>query len=151
MCLITRNPKQIATEDITCYKVLNEDLTSIYHQHQYALNTKYEQPIEEDNNWLVVDSYGVESLKNEIISLGILEKDELHSFNNAKMKLYQNGFRCYGKGFHSFASVRRAIRSRIEHEQVLYNCIIPAGSEYIIDNNECIISNQIIITKQNGE
>jgi len=146
MCLITRNQKQIATEDITCYKVLNDDLTAIYYSHNYVLGTKYEQPIEESNDWCVADRHSVVSLEREIDSLRIFDREaEWYSFNANKRTLYDAGFRCYGKGFHSFASLERAESSGKYNNQEFYTCIIPAGSEYIIDNDECIVSNQIII------
>ena len=152
MCIITKNPKQIATEDIICYKSLYGDLRATMYSFKYVLGTKYETTIKESNNWVVVDDEAVKILRDEIKNeakaedLGIRKN---YIFNVINSYLHDFGFRCYGQGFHSFASLDRLNRSGLNNDnEVAYECIIPAGSEYIIDNNECIVSNQIIIKKQ---
>ena len=148
MCLITKNEKQIATEDITCYKILNGENYSSVWGFKYEFGKKYEDVISESNDWCVVDTPAGERLEDEMRMEPLWKgKEQLPSFQYCSTQLYDYGFRCYGRGFHSFASLNRAeMYGPIRREKIV-RCIIPAGAEYIQDNNECIISNQIIVVE----
>lgn len=53
---------------------------------------------------------------------------------------------CYvDVGFHSFTIPTHGIFS---HSLDLYNAIIPKGSHYIIGEDDCIVSDQLIITSK---
>ena len=148
MCLITKNEKQIATEDITCYKILNGENYSLVCCFKYEFGKKYEDVISESNDWCVVDTPAGERLEDEMRMEPLWEgKEHLPSFQYCRTQLYDYGFRCYGRGFHSFASLNRAEMYGPSRYEKIVRCIIPAGAEYIQDNNECIISNQIIVVE----
>lgn len=63
------------------------------------------------------------------------------------------GFDCitYGEGLHSFKILKRARKNKGENynfiSQLIVKGFIPKGAEYIVGEDECVISNKIILTE----
>lgn len=139
MCLITKDKqKYIATEDMVVYKKLRSDDSEIVSQHHffnYNLNELYKTEIAHSEDIRFYDrkatvAYNPKMFYNDIIDL-VYKDIEL---GNAI---------CIGQGFH-FILVPDRPDSSI-HTLETYECIVPKGSEYYLDNSDLGVSNQIII------
>lgn len=127
MCLITKNQKQIATEDITMYKVL-EYWSSPYHYPGiiYEKGVLYETEIKQSIDQSKADSVVIEYMDT-------LSSEELEVFKS------------YGQGFHSIRTIDRVLKHQPDGWCQVHECIIPAGAEYIVDETDLVISNKIIV------
>jgi len=147
MCLITKKPIKIATKDIVVYKVLNENMVSPHFSFTYKLNKEYSSEIKFDNDWSTVDKISTEIVKKIALSKNL----KVSCFIVEKENLIKIGFNCYGKGRHSFKTFERAYKSVItssyDESQLIVKGIIPKGAEYIVGEDECVISNKIILTE----
>ena len=146
MCLITRNKKQIATENIPIFKVLEENMMSPHYYFIYKLNKEYSSEIKFDNNWSTVDEISTEIVKKIALSKNL----KVSCFTVERGNLIKIGFNCYGEGRHSFKTFERAHKNIINPyggSQLIVKGIIPKGAEYIIGEDECVISNKIILTE----
>ena len=149
MCLITKNPIQIAETDITVFKALTvhgDSLKAPFQDFTYKKGELYKTNIEPSHEWVVVDFTSFYHLYHELKALGILYESNLIMYAT---ELTENGYKCYGQGFHSFSNKNRCDEfCKPKYiNSVPVRCTIPAGSEYIIDETGCVISNQIIINE----
>lgn len=152
MCLITHksNQPQIATEDITCYKLLINDINknifrSKYFHQEYKLNEIYKTKIQSKPYDSFTDGfYMISSMDYFNSTYGYRMYDHYHMFSAQS----SGAFITYKQGFHSVKEITddfdRLYMSNKDY--VMVECTIPAGSEYIIAGNE-IVSNQIVINK----
>lgn len=135
MCLITKNQKQIAAEDINVYKVLSPELDTLYYgKFKYELGKLYETDILRswDYTWADIISY-----------------DYFQNLDRACDNPFSEGFISYGQGFHSIRTIERVEQhiNGISDEFRVFKCIIPKGAEYIIDETGLVISNKIIVVE----
>lgn len=136
MCLITTQAKPtIAEQDIIVYKALqniNDELHPPYYgvgSFHYKINKTYATTIMEDKD----DRCCYDDL------------DQVYLNNN------HEGWQCggapglfyYGKGYHSANTIERLDKEPMYN---IYECIIPAGSEYYSNPTGLMVSNKIIVT-----
>lgn len=139
MCLITRQREPyIAETDITVYKILRlNEFENTFHSAYYNLY---------DSN-----GYGMLYELGKLYETTIKKEYDGQPFDqrakiNARNIPYQDRI-SYGQGFHS------AIKeNRLDAEQSPYykkfECTIPKGAEYFLDETDLCVSNKIIISKQ---
>jgi hypothetical protein len=135
MCLVTdKLDKNIAKEDMVVYKILCRKMSfgeiiihSPYIYFPYEINKLYKTEIKETKDFSYYDS-----------QVG----DYYFSSKNKK------SFKSFDEGFHSAKTVERLNDVWLKSGKSIYECIIPAGSEYYEDNTDLIVSNQIIITNK---
>lgn len=164
MCLITHksNQPQVATKDITCYKLLSVKVIdniklyiSIFYSYEWELNklNKTEIKIEElnmytsDEDACYWNSIAFETLKQEAelhnIKLNHLADSHLaDSFNFEKIK-NSNQFNVISKGFHSIVKHPTLLETR---GSTVFECTIPKGATYYTSGYE-YVSDQLIINK----
>lgn len=136
MCLITKNPIQVANEDITVYKTFEkhgDGICSPFMMTIYKPNELVTSTIEESDDWTTVDTFAAKHLPPTL------------SMMNRKNTLTPKGYKCYGRGIHSFNSLDRIKKYNPGYWELVYKCIIPAGSEYIIGEDGSVISTAIIV------
>ena len=136
MCLLTRQDKPIILrEDKLVWKILidnNDRANSIWCVYQYILG--------EINQTEIDLSIGVNAF----------DKPQRVKYLNEDYKLL-DGVKSIGSGFHSFTNIEECNRSFNEFTRYsslpykIYECIIPAGSEYYEDETYLCVSNKIII------
>lgn len=145
MCLITKQdvPK-IAKKDIKVYKLLNKEdkdsARSIYRYFCYELNTTYKTNIEDIDDPCTFDNKSTLYLKETYPGWG-------DNISVNRRALISNNLKSYGPGFHSCVTKERCYPTAKDGPYDLYECTIPAGSEYYEDGNDLIVSNQIIINR----
>ena len=130
MCLITDKPKQIAAEDITCFKVLSKDDDGMLIPCFYPNSMTYE----------------FDTLYTTNIEFDTVDRCPFTEFNLSDFPEDVGESQAYGPGFHSMSCkfMHRAFKDYISRSLV-YKCMIPKGSEYYEDYSGCYVSNQIII------
>lgn len=136
MCLITtQKTPHIATEDMVVYKVLREDsetsCRSIYESMIWTIGELYTTDIEDTDDICAADHIDSSWLTNSYPGWADGLPETL---------------RCIGPGFHSTVTKERAKPCSQLGE--LYQCIIPAGSEYYLDATGLCVSNQLIVVKK---
>ena len=116
MCLITKEPSQVAQEDITCYKVVNyvddNKVLSFYLNFEYILNKLYETnllPIHNQDGDICIE----------------------------------NGFHSYRTIHRAIKNLVKYLQYK-EYGCVVVECIIPKGAIFF-QNDKYFASNQIII------
>lgn len=117
MCLITKKSKQIAKENITCYKVvhlINNKIFSLYFDFKYSLNKLYK--IQD------MFTYGIGNHT-------CVEK-AFHSYKSFKIAIENRDLR-----WDSF-----------DYNCAIIECTIPKDAEYYA-SREAFASNRIIINK----
>lgn len=115
MCLVTRKPKQIAKENITCYKVvhlIDNVMFSYYYDFKYILNKVYK--IKDMFTYRMGDHTCIEKAFHSYASL------------EAAMEFRDLCFEA------------------CDYNCIIVKCTIPKGAEYYA-NIQTIASNQIII------
>jgi hypothetical protein len=145
MCLITlQQTPSIAEEDITVYKILHRKSKSTAYQYfEYEVGKLYLTEIEivqKHEKWLAFDKIALKWL------------DSI-SPNWSRRK--PSNLICIEKGFHSAMNSERLTDKNDKKDNIIYNFIlwefiIPKGSEYYVDGTGLCVSNQIIM-KENGE
>lgn len=136
MCLITNKEIQVATEDITVYKELNQDLTSAIMGFQYKLNKLYKAKL----TTTIKDS----------VSFCIIDTEYLNTnFADWRKSVLSGELTCYEEGFHSSISLQNMLDIKDEErETLIVECLIPRGTRYVEDFVGFIVSEQIIILKE---
>ena len=163
MCLITAQKEaMIAEQDITVYKLLkvreyNEDNESPrieylapYWDFHYNLGKLYKTTIEEiskDSNW---DKCAFD--ESDRLLLDDLFKDSEGNPNwNPSWytgKEPATDVKYFGAGYHACTTVERLTGPDYYGETKIFECTVPAGSEYYLNPSDLIISDKIIINKQ---
>ena len=144
MCLITDQVEPIiAANDITVYKVLQtKGLWAMVHTFKYKLRTLFQTEIKTSREYVTGDSHA---------HYEIVKKYPDYCGINGPVGLIS-----YGEGFHSYESFHRTLKCIDNISSCyftkfygIYECIIPAGSEYYtsVGGTE-FVSNQIIIKKK---
>jgi hypothetical protein len=158
MCLITAQKQAIvAQEDFIVYKwlrVIDEDtLQKIYcapYQYmEYNLGELYTTTIEEISDDDHFDKVAFDCVDNAL--LNNLFKDSKGESNWCVA--WYNGkepadLKYFGSGFHAMTTLERAENVSNMYEYRLFECTVPAGSEYYLNPSDLIISDKIIINKQ---
>ena len=139
MCLVTKIKKvKIAKRDITVWKILNEDLSTIFQENfQYNKGELVKSSFSydhQDGHWKVF---------NNNIRKKLNDKYPRWSFKH-------KGMMCIARGLHSVLTKKDAIRYSNEGLSKFFNAkvfkaVIPKGSEYYKDGFGQIVSNQLII------
>ena len=156
MCLITAQKQAlIAQEDFIVYKwlrVIGEDtLQKIYrapyHDMQYTLGQLYTTTIEEISD--VCDKVAFDDVDSKV--LNDLFKDSKGDTNWCIA--WYNGnepadVKYFGSGFHAMTTLERAEKVYNMDRFKLFECTVPAGSEYYLNPSDLIISDKIIINKE---
>ena len=121
MCWISfKLPKpKIATEDIVCYK--------IFRCRKIKWNTKVFYSLYRDYQYIAYAS-------NPKITINF--------------KKFHTSPSCWyiTEGYHSYNTLFKAILERIGTSYPIVKCIIPIGSTYYLNNEDEIVSSDIIIT-----
>jgi len=145
MCLITLADKkvQIATEDITVYKYLDisEDdyivgkayIKSPYNDFTWEMNTLYETE-------LVILPFIDTDSDNNILYGDKIAADYYEAFMNREPN---NKLIVVTEGFHSYFTLERA-----KSKSCIFEAVIPAGSEYLLDETGLVVSNKVKIIKE---
>lgn len=132
MCWISDNLiMRIADKDFTVYKLLIKTVKYKF----FIKRIKYYAPIHDDFEY---------------------KKGEKYSINHLyyKMKPFGNKFYMINEGFHSFVTKyildEYLKRNHFNNYDFItpVQCIIPKGSEYCINANGEVVSNQIIFKKE---
>ena len=162
MCLVTAQKEaMIAEQDITVYKLLkvreynkdNEspriDYYAPYWDFHYNLGELYKTTIEE----IPEDHYGDKCAFDESDRLVL---DDLFKDSDGRANWSPSRYsgkepatdvKYFGAGYHACTTVER-LTADYYGETKIFECTIPAGSEYYLNPSGLIVSNQIIINKQ---
>lgn len=134
MCFYIRNNEKEATlyealEDITCYKLLYNNLQSPYLYYRYTLNKKVKSKLK---------------IPKHINKKGNLQF-KVH-------KKYDKGFNILTieQGLHSYTNLKKArYKNMYGWDQSIFKCKIPKGSLFYKNNyTEEYVSNQLIVIKR---
>ena len=133
MCLLTRQTEPIILkEDKVVWKLMfiNEDgeVSSLFYYFKWVIGRLYKCNISIGDD---VTSYDDKQ--------GMLYRDKSYNLKPGVISI--------DKGFHSFNNLEYA-QEIVDYGEYIYECIIPAGSEYYEDETGLCVSNQIIIVKQ---
>ena len=138
MCLITNKKPQVATEDITVYKILRSDFSSLYQGFQYELNVPEHTDITQArdgffNAFCCIDLCYLES-----------------NFIDWTLEVDCGHLQVYEEGFHSISTtiIEEFLRCEPLVTEIIVECVIPKGATYIEDFVGFIVSNQITILKE---
>lgn len=97
MCLITEEKQtRITNEDIICYKILNNDLTSTTTKYQYVLGKLNETKI-------IMEEMSRERFMSSYFCWADWEAFKRYPFE------YGDVFNVVSEGFHSFLTLERAL------------------------------------------
>jgi hypothetical protein len=138
MCLITRQKEAIIlSEDKIVYKVLTGDMTSTFFGYTYELNLLNECKIRREKTYRgAFDNIAANKYRLKDVDWSMedpVEDEKLTAISS---------------GFHAFITKDRAIGYMGNRsDKILYECTIPAGSEYYEDETGLCVSNKIIINK----
>lgn len=131
MCFATITARRkIVNKDITVYKVFESDTesgaTSPYMYHFYEFNKLYNSKIKTTKD---------KTFASELDKSFFMFKEKV---------------RFYGKGFHSFLSIKTAIEDLegYSNGHSIYECIIPKNSTYMVNEVGQLISEAIIVTNK---
>jgi len=131
MCLITKQKEAIIlTEDLIVYKSFRANLWALYQNFKYERNKLYKTGLTFDkgshvpcfdvqNANYLCRVYGDDWYDNSLEKLGLIGVIE---------------------GFHSART-----KHRLSSAHIIYECVIPAGSEVFFDETCLVVSNQIMI------
>lgn len=141
MCLITTQKVPfIADRDIVCYKAIRERgglLWAIHQDHfRYDIDVLYETEIQEIKTGDRVFAFD----RTDSMALGIYGL-----YDKKLQKMDELGYVSYGPGFHSAQKPERFVENDPDD---IYECIIPAGSEYYVNPSGLMVSNKIKIVKK---
>jgi len=137
MCLITEKSPKILKEDLVVYKLLRDDLTSIFQGYDYQLGVLYgprELEADVESEYFFADSEAKRYYSNN-------EDPE-----DVRIHLFRFNLHGYAKGFHFYTTKERARRS-IYNWYSLVECIVPKGSTVVFDSTGLGIASQIKIIK----
>lgn len=137
---------KIANEDIECFKLMLQDesniIYSFYEEFIYELNKLYKTDIElikTNKNTYNVILQGFHSYSNKV-------KYEINNINfNNTVKLYIFTDKTRINLTNIYAKYSYLLAKGMPARLVIANCVIPKGSTYYINENEEIVSNQIMI------
>lgn len=118
MCWVGKRKRNIAKEDITVYKYLDEDHNSPFLKYHYC--------------------------KNELCEKVLLKPKFAIDWKNKNVIDVYPYIYIYS-GYHSYIRIPRA---KPLVDSTLYKFIIPKGSEYYINTEGEVVSNQIIFTEE---
>jgi len=137
MCLITEKLPEILKEDLIVYKLLKDDLTSIFKGYRYTLGV----------------TYGKQELIADVESEYFFADSEVSRYysNNEDpeyVRMYLSRFNLHGyaRGYHFYTTKERA-RKSIYNCYSLVECIVPKGSTVVYDSTGLGVASQIKITK----
>lgn len=147
MCWVSYKPwkQEVATRDIECFKIcelIDNKICSLYQEFEYQLNTTYKAKL--------IFSKSIVVKTGKVISYEITEG--IHSYSTkCKLKRIfspdaEEQKIKYLKVIKN-ESLLDCICLNLHPNAVLVKCIIPEGSIYFINEDEEIVSNQIILTK----
>lgn len=147
MCWISYRPwkQEVATRDIECFKIcelIDNKICSLYQKFEYQLNTAYKAKL--------IFSKRIVAKTSKVLSYEITEG--IHSYSTkCKLKRIfppdaEERKIKYLKVIKN-ESLLDCICLNLHPNAVLVKCIIPEGSIYFINEDEEIVSNQIILTK----
>jgi hypothetical protein len=145
MCLITNKQPFITNDDIICYKAFHSDIATAYQIFFMEPNTFYS--IYYNKKWVIGEIYEEEI--NESYESRPLWADDFTRMTHSEInhECLPEGWRAYGKGFHSVNTINRA---KI-HSNVIVKCVIPKGAMVIEDYAGNFISNKIkLLNKVEG-
>ena len=156
MCLITSQKKALIAEyDLTVYKWLNVDrysdgsvsYSAPYQKTDYILNELYTTEIADvEGNW---DKCAFDNIDSK--ALDKLYKDS-EGRDNWNPSWYSGDepadVRYIGSGFHACLTLERAKSIEFMSNKRIFECTVPAGSEYYLNPSNLIVSNNIIIHKE---
>ena len=117
--------KNIATEDIICYKVFNKN--NIIWERIKSLVIKVIPSLYEQYPYIPYN------LNPEII------------IKYVKESIYGEGWLIH-EGYHSYETLDKAKEECCPGFECIIKCIIPKNTEYYINENKCIVSSNIIVT-----
>jgi len=140
MCLVTecRSPN-VASEDITVYKVLHKNLSSLHQFFYYELGKVYKVPelvvrtVEPHTKVFVAD-------EQAYLRYGGPDEWRLPDL------IY------ISEGFHSYTNLNRAVQQCTSFfRYCIVKCTVPAGSVYFLDMTGLMVSDSIRIDSVNTE
>jgi len=137
MCLITKKLPEILKEDLIVYKLLRDDLTSIFQCYPYTLGVTYGKQTLIAN--IEIEYFFANNAANEYYSA---KNDP----DYVRQNLEQFNLFGYSKGYHFYVSKEKAIRCMYLH-YILVECIVPRGSTIVYDSTELGVASQIKIIK----
>lgn len=158
MCLITAQKQAIvAQEDFIVYKylrVIDEDtLQKIcrapYHDMEYNLGELYTTTIEEISSHDNFDKVAFDTVDSNLLNILFIDSEQVPNWGIS----WYNGdepadVKYFGSGFHAMTTLERAENVSNMYMYRLFECTVPAGSEYYLNPSDLIISDKIIINKQ---
>lgn len=141
MCLISKQPRQVATEDMEVYKAMvysisDDALASPFNDMAWTLDKVYTAEIEEVDEATRTDSAASAALHDAGMPESLYMDDDL-------IWLKANGYTSYGPGFHAGLTPERVQ----DLGSITVKAIIPAGSEYILDDSGLIVANAMKIVE----
>ena len=133
MCLITKQKEPlIADNDIKVYKLLTVNSRSCFMNFKYIVDKLYE------TEFTFSDT--------EVTSFDRISNNELDKeFGEEWRGKVGTELKSIVDGFHAVLRIDRFDGIYSDDVIYVYECIVPKGSEYYLDNNDCIVSNKIII------
>ena len=155
MCLITKKKKvKIAKRDIKVWKLLRDDLSSIYQEgFQHELGVLKSAKI-----GFVGNQYSWQPFTDDISQSLSETFPNWSNWGDSKAKrlLARENMICIDTGFHSFTKKNGVKEFKSSNETFLsylgcgfstIECVIPEGSEYFKDEFGLIVSNQLKLVK----
>jgi len=148
MCLITRRRElSIAEEDIIVWKVLRYDLKSHIEFFRYEEDVLYETEIKELSKDTVIRAY--DEISSKYLNKHyegwskrfLVEGDAIITYDGGREDLIY-----IGEGFHS--SLSRERLGKVESYLRLRKFVIPKGSLYYEDETGLMVSNRIMMLKE---
>ena len=153
MCWISYKPwkQEVATRDIECFKIcelIDNKICSLYQGFEYQLNTAYKAKL--------TFSKHIVAKTSEVLSYEITEG--IHSYStecrlervsipNTDVLATEECKEIELLNIIKNESLLGSIYLNLHPNAVLVKCIIPEGSIYFINEDEEIVSNQILLTK----
>ena len=132
MCWTSYNTpiRKTATEDITCYKLFARE-SIVWKKTKFWFDS-----IEKIDSLCMSYEYIPHKANPKVILI------------ICKHTLWKGAYRWYiEKGYHSYETLHKAkLEKNPNLEDVIVECIIPIGSEYYINENQEIVSSNIIVT-----
>jgi hypothetical protein len=163
MCLVTTQKEAlIAEQDITVYKLLkvreyNEDYESPrieylapYWDFHYNLGELYKTTIEEIPEEYYGDKCAFDKFDSNVLCNLFKDSEGNPNWNPSWYtgKEPATDVKYFGAGYHACTTVERLTGPDYYGESKIFECTIPAGSEYYLNPSGLIVSNQIIINNQ---
>lgn len=147
MCWISYKPwqQEVATRDIECFKICNlidNKIYSLYQKFEYQLNTVYKAK-PSFKKQIVVKT-------GKVFSYEITEGIHSYSTRCRLKQVVSATEKCKELKYLNIIkdeTLLDCICLNLHPNAVLVKCIIPEGSIYFINEDDEIVSNQIILTK----